>query len=162
MFSLSGQRGRGCTQTLLPFMVCACSPHPLYCAHTCSLVLLCMVHVPHKVVLRTMYWFVYKVCSCHVHVHVFVSVHVLYMYNFYSQRTPTVHNCECWKVCGGQDCNISFSFFHSFSLSLSLQLFRRVAAALPGMESTQEKPSSDCILYFTTYTYCYNHTVTHY
>jgi hypothetical protein len=28
-----------------------------------------------------------------------------------------------------------------------LQLFRRVAAALPGMENTQEKPTNDCILW---------------
>ena len=29
---------------------------------------------------------------------------------------------------------------------LFVQLFRRVAAALPGMESTPEKPKDDCIL----------------
>ena len=32
------------------------------------------------------------------------------------------------------------------SLSLSVQLFRRVAAALPGMESTQDKSREDSIL----------------
>ena len=35
----------------------------------------------------------------------------------------------------------------SLSLSLSVQLFRRVAAALPGMESTQDKSREDSILF---------------
>ncbi len=32
------------------------------------------------------------------------------------------------------------------TIMIYFQLFRRVAAALPGMENTQEKPTNDCIL----------------
>ena len=35
---------------------------------------------------------------------------------------------------------------HKF-VTMNVQLFRRVAAALPSMETTQERPKDDCILY---------------
>lgn len=47
--------------------------------------------------------------------------------------------------------NMPFFFSDKFSSALSIatfQLFRRVAAALPGMDSTPEKSKEDSILFF--------------
>lgn len=41
------------------------------------------------------------------------------------------------------------------NIDLHVQLFRRVAAALPGMDSTENKPPEDSILYLLIFLNCF-------
>lgn len=72
----------------------------------------------------------------------------------WSTHITSLYNLDSKTCCRAVCFNMHFYFWQAFNfLITTFQLFRRVAAALPGMDSTPEKSKEDSILAFSAVTF---------